>query len=97
VLWTIVKDAATYQVKHNQDMEKRFKEADDFGPALRQQQHAHGIQWVLNMMNDFENLQPADSTSILIRSVDPNTRFKWCKKSVRLKRAAAAFMKELKS
>ena len=72
VLWQEVKNVAELQAAHNREMETKFSIGHNYERALMQQQYEHGIQFVLNVMAQFENMHK-DGVSLFLYPWDGKT------------------------
>ena len=78
---------ANLQAEHNKEMEKKYSADQNHEKASMQQQYAHGIFFVLNVMAQFENMHK-DGVALFLSPWNGKTER--CFKSPKLLRALRA-------
>lgn len=89
VVLQLVKNAATRQIEHNQEMEKKFAKDQNYRDATMQQQFWHGAQFVLDTVKAFEEMNEKP-TAVFVAPWE-GTAYKGCKLSPKLKKAFQVF------
>lgn len=56
VIFHLVQETCNRQIKHNQEMEKKYATDENFEKALMQQQYWHGAQMVIDTMNMYQDM-----------------------------------------